>query len=397
MAINVTVCIYFRFVEKQIRLENVKRAIGELNNSAEVYFKTLRYMEDLKHNIESKKKNIALLRQVVQEARNGIVRDKERYEKTAKANSNLAFVLPRYEDKVKKLEDYVLAKRDEVNASQQKHHENHAELKVEVTANVDRLVRYVFPIRKVVSGQDDDDVIAEATRTVCVRGKWQVQESSEGSYIIVAPFLPGDGDYNIYNDWVMANRESLPHSSLSNETLISNCAYRICAALTYTAQLVQLLSYYLGVRLPFKLNYCDFCRIDMPEQKFNRNVNRLNANILYICYTQRIKLGTLNPAHTLENLYKLLVAKQGDLGRRGNNELALCLPEHIDQKLVHQLNKGGDDSESDEDSDESTLAHEWESIPQAIATDFNVPQSAMPNQPNFVTSLTSIFRWTTGK
>lgn len=367
-----------------------------MNTSAEGYFKTLRYVEDLKQNIESKRNNIALLKQEIQETKSNISKQKEKYEKTAKANSDLAFYLPRYEDKVKKLEDYVLAKRDEVNVSRAKKEKSYEELKKVVVENIDNLTRYVFPIRKVVSGQDAEDVIAEATRTVCIRGKWQVQESTEGSYMIVAPFLPGDGDYNIYNDWVMANRESLPHSSVSNDTLISSCAYRICAALTYTAQLVQILSFYLNIRLPYKLNYCDFCKIDMPEQKFNHNVNRLNANILYLCYSQRIKLSKLNPAHTLENLYKLLVLKEGDLGHRGNNELVYCLPESIDQKLVQQMHKSGGDG-SDEDSDEITLTHEWESIPQATTLDLNVPQATMPTQPNFVTSLTSIFRWTTGK
>lgn len=380
-------------------MENIKKAIAELNRKAETYFKNLRYEEDLKHNIERKRSNNGLLREEIEDLRVDIAKDKEQYQKTAKANSDLSFYLPRYQGKVKEQEDFLLLNRDKINASRVRRDEIYAELKKVSVENIDKLIRFVFPIRKVVSGQDAEDVIAEATRTVCVRGKWQVQESTEGSYMIVAPFLPGDGDYNIYNDWVMANRESLPHSSLTNDTLISSCAYRICAALTYTSQLVQLLSYYLNLRLPYKLNYCDFCKIDMPEQKFNRNVNRLNGNILYICYCQRIKLNTLNPAHTLENLYKLLVLKEGELGWRGHNELSFCLPEMVDQKLVKKMHQdGGDTSDSDEDSDENTLPpEEWESIPQAVTMDYNVPQSAMPNQPKFVTSLTSIFRWKTGK
>lgn len=65
-----------------------------------------------------------------------------------------------------------------------------------------------------------------------------------------------NGDYAAYNDWVATIKDGVPNSAGACESLIStNSAYRISAALTYTAQLVTLLSYYLDVRLPFKLNY----------------------------------------------------------------------------------------------------------------------------------------------
>lgn len=72
-------------------------------------------------------------------------------------------------------------------------------------------------------------------------------------YIFV---ITGNGDYSAYNDWVATTKDGVPNPPGTTETLTStNCAYRISAALTYTTQLVHLLSYYLDVRLPYKIHY----------------------------------------------------------------------------------------------------------------------------------------------
>lgn len=65
-----------------------------------------------------------------------------------------------------------------------------------------------------------------------------------------------DGDYSAYNDWVATTKDGVPNAPGASETLTSiNAAYRISAALTYTTQLTHLLSYYLDMRMPFKINY----------------------------------------------------------------------------------------------------------------------------------------------
>lgn len=67
----------------------------------------------------------------------------------------------------------------------------------------------------------------------------------------------------------------------------------------------------------FLLFDSDFCKKELIEQSFARKVARLNTNILYLCYTQRVKLNTLSPSHTLENIEKLLNLEYSDLGRIG--------------------------------------------------------------------------------
>lgn len=70
------------------------------------------------------------------------------------------------------------------------------------------------------------------------------------------------------------------------------------------------------------LIFSDFCKKELTEESFTRKVGRLNTNILYLCYTQRVKLHQLSPNHTLENITKLLSDKFSDLGRIGPVEVS---------------------------------------------------------------------------
>jgi beclin 1-associated autophagy-related key regulator len=52
---------------------------------------------------------------------------------------------------------------------------------------------------------------------------------------------------------VAENKDSVPGGN--KENAIHNPAYNINAALTYATQLVNIIAYYLHVRLPYKLAY----------------------------------------------------------------------------------------------------------------------------------------------
>lgn len=53
--------------------------------------------------------------------------------------------------------------------------------------------------------EDCDDTVsalADATRTTYIRGRWVFTDSTgELQHRIVAPMLPGSGNYSAYNDW----------------------------------------------------------------------------------------------------------------------------------------------------------------------------------------------------
>ena len=59
---------------------------------------------------------------------------------------------------------------------------------------------------------------------------------------------------NIFFPLVAQNKDSVPTGG-NKENAMHNPAYNISAALAYAAQLVNVLAYYLNVRLPYKLAY----------------------------------------------------------------------------------------------------------------------------------------------
>lgn len=57
----------------------------------------------------------------------------------------------------------------------------------------------------------------------------------------------------------------------------------------------------------------EFCGNELTECQFERDVYRLNHNILYLCFTQNVDPELLNAKHTVHNLLVMLDSPQ--LGR----------------------------------------------------------------------------------
>lgn len=51
------------------------------------------------------------------------------------------------------------------------------------------------------SESDMVSALAEASHTMYIRDRWVTDNSGEMQYSIVAPCLPGSGNYSDYNDW----------------------------------------------------------------------------------------------------------------------------------------------------------------------------------------------------
>ena len=65
LVVDAVFYVWPRFVGKQHKLANVKRAVGDLDASAEKYFAILRYVVKLKYDIERKRNRIELLKLVI--------------------------------------------------------------------------------------------------------------------------------------------------------------------------------------------------------------------------------------------------------------------------------------------------------------------------------------------
>lgn len=360
-----------------MRLLDLRAKNKSINEDIGYLLQNRKVAENLKAAISQKHEKIAVLRKLITETQETITRNTEEKKHLIAFNRSMRVKLPKYEDKVRELGDYVTSKGDDMKKRRETYSRCEAELRILIRESIQKLLRYIFPIQRIVGklevptsceiSQLERD-LAEATKNISSRERLGFVNESQNDvhHVIVAPFLLGNGDYSDYSEWVTNNKDGVPTTtSGSNTDVVSkpNAAVRISAALTYTAQLLQVLSYYLDVRFPFKIVYSEFCSSMMTEQQLTRRVARLNANILYLCYTQRVKLSNLHPSHTLENILQLLDIENSHLGRAGPVDISDCvLSKNLEKQLIEELDFGDElDSE-----DENTFPHEWEDVSHNI-------------------------------
>ncbi|XP_031618247.1 beclin 1-associated autophagy-related key regulator [Contarinia nasturtii] len=441
-----------RFVEKQMKYENLKSVHRAQQTACLHLLHKRKLAEDLQFAIKQKKENILLLKKLISERSSGTKTLTEKCETIRLENAKVRKQIPQYVKTCQQFGDYI-EKTEERNAKKVAERTKlFEELKQCRIQNIQKLIKFIFPLsqriskgetstaistntssksspveynvtnidaRKNVNDMNAADsgtivsaetlnALAEATHTTYIRGRWVQDSHGELQHVIIEPSLPDNGDYSAYNDWVATTiKDGVPNPPGASEAMTSsNAAYRISAALTYTTQLVHLLSYYLDVRLPFRINYSDFCKKELNEQSFSRKVARLNTNILYLCYTQHVKLNTLWPNHTLENISMLLNLDISDLGRIGPVDVNNGFIGKQNIQLMQNLNAGNTDSGSD-DEDDGALPTEWEAVshPHHHPPDLALPSiSQNPQQTasvagGFVSSaVQSIWRvLTTGK
>ncbi|CAD6995074.1 beclin 1-associated autophagy-related key regulator [Ceratitis capitata] len=365
--------------EKQQRYIKIKGGIKDLSNQYEMFMRDQRSGENLLCEIKRKKQRIQLLNRLVSEKQMLLINRKEKKDLLSKANFDKRKQLPNYPIKVKALEDYVFDRHEKICKLRDQYAEMMTRVQQETRQNINNLVQYIFPISEVMlkdekrpcDGQEGeqgktrnkvDDTkrhITNAEHISYIRGKWVFHGSgiSEVQYRIVAPSLPANGDYTAFLDWLTDNKDDVPKTEGNQIPPSQINAFRIIGALTYTTQLTELLSYYLNVRLPHKVEYGDFCR-KLNAEQFYRKVSRLNSNIMYLAYTQQVQLRNLNENHTLENILAILDVEKSNLGRHGFYEISNAPL----MKSVDSLLKGIETATESESEDENSLRSGWEAV-----------------------------------
>ncbi|XP_033192765.1 beclin 1-associated autophagy-related key regulator isoform X1 [Bombus vosnesenskii] len=375
-----------RFADKQLRLLRLKAARAQLEEKCVKALEKHKQRDKLICDINTCKERVRLLQSLVNETRQSINRGNQRLNILKDVNSQLALRLPRHEERVEKLHRYVTGLRAKQEKQKEAVDRKRQQLKKVIRTAAKQLIQYIFPLSKVqpsrslCSSEEDasSDVtcaLADASGTSYVRGRWinDTENALEVQHRIVAPTLPGSGDYSAYSLWdtsvlVAANKDGVPGAN--KETAMHNPAYNISAALTYATQLVNIIAYYVNVRLPYKLAYGEFCGNEMSDQKFAKKVARLNSNVLHLCFTQNTNTAVLHPMHTLQNLMHLLNTEISDLGRIGPMEVDSNIVAQLHSQLVPDL-ENSDDSASDEEED--TFNWDWEAVPNVACPEMAVP------------------------
>lgn len=372
--------------EKQQKYINLQAGLKTYSNRYEHLIQQHKCKENRMIAIRAKREQLQLLKQLIGSTTQRLQHLGEQRDELRQANAEKCKNLPKYPTKVKMLEDYVIDRSMRIDKLRQQHLGMLDSIKQTARKDIQQLVTFIFPITEVVLRDEQRKVTAErseeaetiaaladAKNTSYIRGKWVFHGSgiSEVQYRIVGPSLPANGDYSAYLDWLSDNKDDVPKTTANEITPSRFEAYRIVGALTYTAQLTQLLSFYLNVRLPHKIAYGDFCRKLLNEEQFLRKVCRVNNNIMYLAYTQQVKLRALNEQHTLENILAILDLERSDLGRFGFLDVNNApLMKSVDSLLI-----GIETATESESEDESSLRLDWESVPSVSVSQPELTES----------------------
>ncbi|XP_054653136.1 beclin 1-associated autophagy-related key regulator isoform X1 [Dunckerocampus dactyliophorus] len=243
--------------------------------------------------------------------------------------------------------------------------------------------------------------LAEARRTTYLSGRWiWDDQNGETSISITSPAvtLPSNGDCSAYYSWVeekstnqepgslmyptcsvspVSTCQSCPsqmHHFLPSELDHINPAHTISAALCYATQLITILSHILDVNLPKKLCNSEFCGDNLSRYRFTRALNKLNTNLLHLCFSQHVDSDKLHPHHTLRNIMFLVSPSNANLGRTGPFEVSADLEESmefVEPEASGPMEESGDEAVTDEETD---LGTDWETVPSPRFCD-------IPSQP----------------
>ncbi|KAM4690350.1 beclin 1-associated autophagy-related key regulator [Rhinophrynus dorsalis] len=367
-----------RFADKRQRLTRLRETQLDFQKQVAKAIESKLVTDKLKWKIMSCKMRIEQLKQSIWNGNEEITKNSELLLKYKGDNQKLYRRAQWHQQKKekiqarnKKLSDVVEKRNDDLKAQ----HEQLANLR---RSHILELTSIIFPIGEVrsttrdpadVSFENDSAMtsstvskLAEARRTTYLSGRWVCDDQNgDTSISITGPWitLPNNGDYSAYYNWVEEKKTTQGPADMEH----NNPAYTISAALCYATQLVNTLSHILSVNLPRKLHNSEFCGENLNRWKFNRSVNKLNSNILYLCFSQHVDLDLLHPLHTLRNLMYLVSPQSGNLGRSGPFEISADLEdsmEFVDPSGAGETDESGDEHISDEETD---LGTDWENLP----------------------------------
>lgn len=383
---------YFRFIDKQQKLKNLKNAQVTLNDRFSRKFESYVKMENLKISILKYRKKNDILKDLINEKRINIQRLQVIKKENHDRNRSQRMILPKYEDKVNKLGDYVFEAIEKNESLRKKCQNQMMELQTLRRFHIEKMMKYIFPIaprlQVMKKAHSEHDVAVSEVTTL----SFDSNIHSPHEYVIAdGPTLPSTGDYfEQYSKWFTCNKEEASSPSSSEAGRIAQTA-GIVAGLTYLQQLMQGLSFFLDVKLPHKISQNDFCKIALNEPQFRKKVARLNLNVVYLTYMQNVSTRSIQPERTIENVLLLIDPKNENLGQ------TTAIQDTSDTKSIDSIilsftdlvddNESGDMSDFDS---EDEVHKEWENVSPNCSPSSDVTQSAIPAETSSMTTLRNV-------
>lgn len=373
-----------RFSEKKLRLSTSERDRHHLAALVEEASSAQRQKDELRQRIE-------LTRQAVQ-ARQIVVRDLEKEIADAKAEmSRMRTGCREARSARQKLPerrkacDAVIQKSRKATDDMRKELESLRErVGVLVRQQVQVLSTCIFPIemRSSSKGPELEGALAEleeACRTNYVRGRWVYSSHSvDATYSIGEPCLSADGNYGHLLEWVQQRQDSQQQSAFTaGADESSHRAFEAAAGLMHLAQMIKMLAFYLDLKLPYALCFSEFAIETLTEEGLRNKVARLNANVVFMCASQRVDSLQIRPKQAMRNLLNIIEVVKRDTpysaGFEMSSELALSVEDALTQHLclfdVHAEMEllGRSSAERERDSPDD----DWEAVASMGPSDLN--------------------------
>lgn len=367
-------------MDKQEKLKNLKNAQLLLNDQYMKKFEILKKLENLRNGILKTRKRNALLVDLVKEKKDNIRKLQEIKKENHDKNRSMKIILPKYEDKVNKLGEYVMIAVEKNDNLRIKSQDQMEQLKKLRRSQVEKLIEYIFPISVKVSKNSFQHEIDTDTNAILPKDESLGSDYFTKEFVIAnGPSIPSDGNYFVeYCKWLQYNnKNATAANSDDGMERLTHKAYSIVAALTYITQLIQTLSFYLDIRLPHKITCNDFCKVILNEQQFRKKVSKLNYNVAYFSYgymTQNFpKYNNVYSSSIVENIQNILNVL---------NDRKECLEEasHSGADSISYSFTDLNETTSDSDDDDDVTQKDWENIPSNvdIMLAASSPQQAPP-------------------
>ncbi|KAK3563197.1 hypothetical protein QTP86_018223 [Hemibagrus guttatus] len=378
-----------RYAEKLERLQKMKKEKEILQQRVIKTMDKKVQADQLKWKIMSCKMKIEQLKEAICNGNEEVKSGKDLLLRSQEEGQRLQRRASRHQEKRDKIERHN-RRLSELLEKRNKELQSRLETLAEVRrGHILELTSYIFPTQEEKQGSRDPaetaaaeydfaltsstvSELAEARRTTYMSGRWiWDDQNGETSISITGPHvtLPSNGDCSAYYNWV-EEKSTNPGPELDHITP----AHTISAALCYATQLVNILSHILDVNLPKKLCNSEFCGDNLSRYRFTRAVNKLNTNVLHLCFSQHVDSELLHPHHTLRNIMFLVSPENKNLGRTGPFEVSADLEdsmEFLEPEASGAAEESGNEAVTDEETD---LGTDWETVPSPRFCD-------IPSQP----------------
>ncbi|RWS13279.1 Beclin 1-associated autophagy-related key regulator-like protein [Dinothrombium tinctorium] len=366
-----------RFAEKKLQFYKWREECNECDRRVDDVFAVSFDFDQLLDQFNALLANVHILRKALKQRSEANAKRKARLNEILTEKKCIKAKQNKLIEKITMAQTYVERRKQSIAKRVDKRRTVVEEIKEATRERIIQLSNYVFPIDTYLPDENPETgcITSEENTPLLTFSGGSTNSSSIGGnevkYVVIEPWLPTNGDYSAYDEWVSLHKDSSSLSELGQR----NPAFRISSALAYATQFLSVIAFYLDVRFPKRLKFSEFYTtsstngndVFLTEQEFADKVAKLNINIIYICLFQNVPFQLIHPKHTIQNL-KLLDPLTADLGRSGSINIESKFYKKIKQALYKDLiiTTGADLIDFDsinESYDDDLTEFDWESLP----------------------------------